>query len=86
MISMKKLVITSFLITCLACVNGQKSIDRLFEKYSDTEGFTCITVSGNLLNLAASFEEEGDDKEIKAKITEVRILAQKRSSLRLKLS
>ncbi|HEX2920507.1 MAG TPA: DUF4252 domain-containing protein [Bacteroidales bacterium] len=74
---MKKLVLASTLIMCLACVNGQRGIDRLLEKYSDTEGFSCISFSGDLLNFTASFEEEGDDKEIKAKISQVKILSKK---------
>lgn len=74
---MKRTLLVSALLTILAGAYGQRSIDRLFEKYSDREGFTCITVSGNLLNIAASFEDEDDEKDIRAKITEVRILAQK---------
>ncbi len=74
MIFMKKLAITAALIICISNAHAQRSVDRLFEKYSDSEGFTCITVSGNLLNIAADM---GDDDEIDAKITEVRILAQK---------
>lgn len=74
---MKRVLLVSALLTVIATAYGQRSIDRLFEKYSDREGFSCITVSGNLLNIAASFEDEDDDKDIRAKITEIRILAQK---------
>lgn len=74
---MKTLAFTAALIMNISCMNGQKSIDRLFEKYSDHEGFTCVTISGNLLNIAANIENEDDDKAIKAKITDVRILAAK---------
>jgi len=75
LIFMKKLAITAALIIFISNAHAQRSIDRLFEKYSDSEGFTCITVSGNLLNIAADLGDEDD--EIDAKITEVRILAQK---------
>ncbi|HEX2969275.1 MAG TPA: DUF4252 domain-containing protein [Bacteroidales bacterium] len=75
---MKKLVIIPALLLCFSCVNGQKSIDRLFEKYSDNDGFTCVSISGNLLNIAATLEDDDEhDRDIKAKITGVRILAQK---------
>jgi hypothetical protein len=57
-------------------VTGQRSIDRLFEKYAGRDGFTTFTISGDLLNLAASFEDNDDDKSIRARITEVRILTQ----------
>lgn len=77
---MKKLAFTGALLIFMSCANGQRSIDRLFEKYSDDDGFTCITVNGNLLNIEASLDDEDDDddgRDIKAKITGVRILAQK---------
>jgi len=74
---MKKLTITIALIICISSVHGQRSIDRLFEKYSESDGFTCITVSGNLLNIAADLGDEDDDRDVDAKITEVRVLAQK---------
>lgn len=77
---MKKIASFVGLIMLMACANGQRSVDRLFEKYSDSEGFTCITISGNLLDIAASSLDDGEESDIKAKITEVRILAQKDKS------
>lgn len=74
---MKRTLLVFALLTIIYGAYGQRSIDRLFEKYSDREGFTCITLSGNLLNFAMEFEDEDDEKDIRAKITEVRILAQK---------
>lgn len=74
---MKKLAITVALILWITNIHAQRSIDRLFEKYSDSDDFTCITVSGNLLNIAAQLDDDGDNHDIDAKITEVRILAQK---------
>lgn len=59
-------------------LNAQRSVDRLFQKYSDKEGYTCISISGNLLNFAARLEnDKGKDRDIEAKITEVRILTSK---------
>jgi hypothetical protein len=74
---MKKLAITVALILWITNGHAQRSVDRLFEKYSDSDEFTCITVSGNLLNIAAHLDDNGDDHDVDAKITEVRILAQK---------
>jgi hypothetical protein len=73
---MKKLTLVAVLLLSFIVASGQRSIDRLFEKYSDREGFTSVNISGNLLNLAASFEDE-QGRDVKAKITGVRILAQK---------
>lgn len=75
---MKKLIFVSAILLGAMSVNAQKSVDRLFQKYSDREGFTCISISGNLLNIAARLEnEDGKDRDIEARITEVRILTAK---------
>jgi hypothetical protein len=55
---------------------GQRSIDRLFERYSGNDGFISLTISGNLLNLLKSDENEWDDNHWPDKITEIRILVQ----------
>jgi hypothetical protein len=73
---MKKLTLIAVLVLSFTIVSGQRSIDRLFEKYSDRDGFTSVNISGNLLTLAASFDEE-HGRDVKARITGVRILAQK---------
>jgi hypothetical protein len=73
---MKNLTLIAVLVLSSAIASGQRSIDRLFEKYSDRDGFTTVNITGNLLNLAASFDDD-DGRDVKAKITGVRILAQK---------
>lgn len=66
------------MILTVVQLNAQRSVDRLFQKYSDKEGYTCISISGNLLNFAARLENDhGKDRDIEAKITEVRILTSK---------
>ena len=55
---------------------GQRSIDRLFERYANNDGFVSLTISGNLLNLLKSDENEWDDNHWPDKITEIRILVQ----------
>jgi len=66
------LVITAF----MGVVHGQKSIDRLFERYSENDGFVTFTISGNLLNLLKSDDNEWNDNQWPDKITEIRILVQ----------
>lgn len=58
----------------MALVNAQRSVDRLFEKYDDREGFTSVTINGDLLDLAISGDSHRDD--IAARITGIRILSQ----------
>lgn len=49
----------------------QKSIDNLFEKYSDEDGFTSVKFSGNLLKMISD-----EDDDFPSGINEIRILAQ----------
>ncbi len=55
---------------------GQRSIDRLFERYANNDGFVTLTISGNLLNLLKSDENEWNENHWPDKITEIRILVQ----------
>lgn len=55
---------------------GQRSIDRLFERYANNDGFVSLTISGNLLKLLKSDENDRDDNHWPDKITEIRILVQ----------
>lgn len=64
-----------------ACGYTQKSIDRLFEKYSGSEGFVTLTINGDILKLFRS--SDGDERHncLPAKITEIRILAQENDNM-----
>lgn len=71
---MKKLILIAGLMIPLAAM-GQRSIDRLFDRYAGRDGFTTITLTGDLLKLAANFGDE-DDRDINARITGIRILTE----------
>lgn len=75
MYAMKRIASIFVLLVIVLCTNAQRSIDRLFEKYSGTDGFVTLTISGNLLNLVRSDEECGND-HWPSKINEIRILVQ----------
>jgi len=71
---MKKIIlfITAFCMVTL--LNAQTSaIDDIFEKYSERDGFTTVTISGKLLSLFAGKKDEGSD--IINKLTSIRILS-----------
>jgi len=71
---MKKIIlfITAFCMVTL--LNAQTSaIDDIFEKYSERDGFTTVTISGKLLGLFAGKKDEGSD--IINKLTSIRILS-----------
>jgi hypothetical protein len=80
---MKKLLLFAALITTLTVASGQKSIDRLFEKYAGRDGFTTVTINGNLLKFAASLDKDIDENDLPASITEIRILAQEDNNLKV---
>jgi hypothetical protein len=66
-------------------VYGQRSIDALFDKYAGKDGFTTVTISGNLLKLARCFDndDDPDDNSIPARLTEIRILSQEDKNLKV---
>jgi hypothetical protein len=74
---MKRSVILLAFIAFAISLSGQRSVDALFEKYSGTEGFVTVTISGDLLKLAKCLDNDDDDKDCWPKeISEIRILAQ----------
>ena len=78
---MKKLLVLIILMVTVTIAYGQKSIDDLFEKYAGKDGFTTVTINGNLLKLAHCLGDNDDDNSIPLNITEIRILAQEDKSI-----
>jgi hypothetical protein len=60
----------------LGVAYGQRSIDRLFERYANNDGFVSLTISGNLLNMLKSNDNGWDDNHWPDKVTQIRILVQ----------
>jgi hypothetical protein len=73
---MKRILGILVLLALMGISYGQRSIDRLFERYANNDGFVSLTISGNLLNLLKSDENEWNDNHWPDKITELRILIQ----------
>lgn len=65
----------------IAC--GQKSIDALFSKYADDEGFVSLTINGNLLNLLKSDKHGCKENQWPGKVNEIRILVQEDEDMRV---
>jgi hypothetical protein len=82
---MKRLLLFAVLSITFTFVYGQKSIDALFEKYAGKEGFTTVTLKGDLLKLARCFDNDGDhdDNSIPSGLTEIRILSQEDKSMKV---
>lgn len=74
---MKRLISIAAALLFTLSLSAQSSIDKLFNKYQGHNGFTTITVNGNMLKLLASIDDEDDEfMRFADKFTSVRILAQ----------
>jgi hypothetical protein len=80
---MKKLLLFTVLTIAATLAYSQKSIDDLFEKYAGKDGFTTVTINGNLLKLARCFSDNDNDTSLPANITEIRILAQEDKDMKV---
>jgi hypothetical protein len=81
--AMKRLLVLFVLTITATLAYSQKSIDYLFERYAGKDGFTTVTIDGNLLKLAHCFGDNYDENSIPANITEIRILAQDNDSIKV---
>lgn len=72
---MKRISVIMILSFLALSAFSQKSVDRLFERYSGNDGFVSVTFSGNILSLFRSEKDERDD-HLPKNVTELRILAQ----------
>jgi hypothetical protein len=79
---MKKLIIITIWLVTFSAAYAQKSIDELFEKYAGKDGFTTVTINGNLLKLARFLDNDSDsDSPLNLDLKEIRILTQEDKSL-----
>jgi hypothetical protein len=71
---MKKLILFSTALCMVTLLNAQtNAIDEFFDKYSEKEGFTTVTISSKLLSLFAGKKNEGSD--IINRLTSIKILS-----------
>lgn len=76
--TMKNLIWTIALLSFSIALNAQKSIDALFDKYGGKDGFTTVTINGNILKLASKLDDNKDKDagSMPKNLTLIRILAQ----------
>jgi hypothetical protein len=70
---MKKILLTLLIALPMFGISQSNCIENFYSKYKDHEGITAFTLSGNLIQFAASFEED-ENKKVMEKISQVRIL------------
>jgi Domain of unknown function (DUF4252) len=73
---MKRILVLIALTITATLVYGQKSIDDLFERYAGKDGFTSVTINGNLLKWARHLGDNAEDNSLPINISEIRVLAQ----------
>ena len=78
---MKRMVLTVFIAALAVAVYGQRnSLDDFFDSYSDKEGYTSVTISGNLFGLLGSFDDDPEMDGSERKITSVRIVSREKET------
>jgi hypothetical protein len=79
---MKRLIIIAVLACFYSFVYGQKSIDALFDRYAGKEGFTTVTINGDLLKFVRCFDNDSDkNSKLKGSISLIRVLTQEDKDL-----
>jgi glutathione peroxidase-family protein len=82
---MKKAILTLVLVSLALLGKAQtNAIDEMFDKYSEKEGFTVVTISGKMFNM---FSDQGKEKTAEGKVinklNSIRILSVEDSILNL---
>ncbi|MFH0843144.1 MAG: DUF4252 domain-containing protein [Bacteroidota bacterium] len=73
---MKRIVCALVIMAISISGFAQKSVDALFSKYSGEDGFTSITINGNLLKLIRAFDNDDEDNFWPGDVSVIRILVQ----------
>ena len=73
---MKKLILFSTALCMVTLLNAQtNAIDEFFDKYSEKDGYTTVTISSKLLSLFAGKRATGEGSDIINRLTSIRILS-----------
>ncbi|MBN2480187.1 MAG: DUF4252 domain-containing protein [Bacteroidales bacterium] len=56
------------------------ALNRLFDEYTGKDGFIAITLTGDMMKMAAAMQEYKRDTVLESELSEMRILVQEKSS------
>lgn len=74
--SMKKMISFTIAICMAVAVNAQtNAVDEFFNKYSEREGFTTVSISGKLLSLFAGKDARKEGSNLINRLSSIRILS-----------
>jgi len=78
---MKRILLSLIITVCATALFGQKdALDDFFNSYSDKEGYTFITINGNLFGLLKNLDDDPDLADLDRKITSIRIVSKEGDS------
>lgn len=84
---MKKTISVSVVLFMVVALNAQtNAVDEFFDKYSEKDGFTLVTISGKLLGLFSGKEVQSEKSELISKLSSIRILSSNDSLMNLNLN
>ena len=84
---MKKAISVSVVLFMVVALNAQtNAVDEFFDKYSEKDGFTLVTISGKLLGLFSGKEVQSEKSELISKLSSIRILSSNDSLMNLNLN
>jgi hypothetical protein len=80
---MRRLILLLTALGLTVIINAQRSpVDELFNKYSEREGFTVVTISGKMFNMFSDQEKSGNDEgKFISNLKSIRILSVEDSTL-----
>ena len=84
---MKKTISVSVVLFVGVVRSAQtNAVDEFFDKYSEKDGFTLVTISGKLLGLFSGKEVQSEKSELISKLSSIRILSSNDSLMNLNLN
>jgi hypothetical protein len=80
---MRRFILTFLAAGLTLIINAQRSpVDELFNKYSEREGFTVVTISGKMFNMFSDQEKSGSNEDkFLSNLKSIRILSVEDSTL-----
>ena len=74
---MRHFILTFLALGLTVIINAQKSpVDELFNKYSEREGFTIVSISGKMFNMFSDHEKSSSDEDkLVSNLKSIRILS-----------
>ena len=72
----RQFLIIAALLICQVIQAQKNPLDELFDKYSEREGFTYVSISGRMLNMIGSLDAENNPDNIILRLNSIRILSE----------